>query len=127
MVGELPTLRARASAGLLADNFLDVAHFPFVHAGTFGAEEAAEVPSYAVARDDWSFTVSYEHPFAHRQDPGVAAGLCILASEPGLAAFRVVHPRVQVCCAALDPGLNDNGFIVPGLGYAGDRLFGPPD
>ena len=74
MVGELPTLRARASAGLLADNFLDVAHFPFVHAGTFGAEEAAEVPPYAVARDDWSFTMSYEHAFAHREDPGVTAG-----------------------------------------------------
>jgi uracil phosphoribosyltransferase len=53
--------------------------------------------------------------------------LCILASEPGLAAFRVAHPRVQVYCAAIDPGLNDNGFIVPGLGDAGDRLFGPPD
>ncbi|MGO9205318.1 MAG: Rieske 2Fe-2S domain-containing protein [Candidatus Limnocylindrales bacterium] len=75
VVGELPTLRARASAGLLADNFLDVAHFPFVHPGTFGAEEAAEVPPYAVARDDWSFTMSYEHPFAHREDPGVAVGL----------------------------------------------------
>ena len=43
-VGELPTLRARGNAGLLADNFLDMAHFPFVHAGTFGAGEAAEVP-----------------------------------------------------------------------------------
>jgi phenylpropionate dioxygenase-like ring-hydroxylating dioxygenase large terminal subunit len=75
MAGALPTLRARASAGLLADNFLDVAHFPFVHAGTFGAEEAAEVPAYAVARDDWSFTMSYEHRFAHREDPGVATGL----------------------------------------------------
>ena len=53
--------------------------------------------------------------------------LCVLASEPGLAAFRGDHPRVQVYCAAVDPGLNDNGFIVPGLGDAGDRLFGPPD
>jgi len=53
--------------------------------------------------------------------------LCILASEPGLAAFRAAHPRVQVYCAAIDPDLNDNGFIVPGLGDAGDRLFGPPD
>jgi phenylpropionate dioxygenase-like ring-hydroxylating dioxygenase large terminal subunit len=52
--GELPTLVARASAGLLADNFLDVAHFPFVHAGTFGADEAAEVPPFVVARDDLS-------------------------------------------------------------------------
>ena len=53
--------------------------------------------------------------------------LCILASEPGVAAFRGAHPRVGVFCAALDPGLDDNGFIVPGLGDAGDRLFGPPD
>ena len=49
MAGELPTCEARASAGLLADNFLDMAHFPFVHAGTFGADEAAEVPPYTVA------------------------------------------------------------------------------
>jgi len=75
MAGELPTLRTRGSAGLLADNFLDIAHFPYVHAGTFGADEAAEIQPFSVARDDWSFTVSYEHPFAHREDPGVAAGL----------------------------------------------------
>jgi phenylpropionate dioxygenase-like ring-hydroxylating dioxygenase large terminal subunit len=72
--GELPTLETRGSAGLLADNFLDVAHFPFVHAGTFGAGEAAEVPRYVVARDDWSFTMSYEHAFSNREDPGVANG-----------------------------------------------------
>ena len=53
--------------------------------------------------------------------------LCILASEPGLAAFGGQHPGVQVYCAAVDPELNDSGFIVPGLGDAGDRLFGPPD
>ncbi len=53
--------------------------------------------------------------------------LCIIASEPGLAAFGAAHPGVRVYCAAVDPGLNDVGFIVPGLGDAGDRLFGPPD
>jgi uracil phosphoribosyltransferase len=53
--------------------------------------------------------------------------LCIIASEPGLAAFRAAHPGVRVYCAAVDPHLNDAGFIVPGLGDAGDRLFGPPD
>ena len=71
----LPTLRARGSAGLLADNFLDIAHFPFVHNGTFGTDEAAEVSPFETARDGWSFTAAYEHPFAHREDPGVAAGL----------------------------------------------------
>jgi phenylpropionate dioxygenase-like ring-hydroxylating dioxygenase large terminal subunit len=47
MEGTLPTLRARGSAGMLADNFLDIAHFPFVHAGTFGTDEAAEVHTRA--------------------------------------------------------------------------------
>ncbi len=51
--------------------------------------------------------------------------LCILASEPGLAAFGAGHPGVRVYCAAVDPELNDAGYIVPGLGDAGDRLFGP--
>jgi uracil phosphoribosyltransferase len=53
--------------------------------------------------------------------------LCLIASEPGLAAFGGAHPGVRVYCAALDPTLDDAGFIVPGLGDAGDRLFGPPD
>ena len=53
--------------------------------------------------------------------------LCILASEPGLATFGADHPGVRVYCAAVDPELNDAGFILPGLGDAGDRLFGPPD
>jgi uracil phosphoribosyltransferase len=53
--------------------------------------------------------------------------LCILASEPGLAAFTDAHPGVPVYCAAVDAELNDAGYIVPGLGDAGDRLFGPPD
>jgi uracil phosphoribosyltransferase len=53
--------------------------------------------------------------------------LCIIASEPGVAVFRAAHPTVSMYCAAVDPELNDIGFIVPGLGDAGDRLFGPPD
>jgi uracil phosphoribosyltransferase len=53
--------------------------------------------------------------------------LCIIASEPGLAAFEERHPSVPVYCATVDPSLNEIGYIVPGLGDAGDRLFGPPD
>jgi uracil phosphoribosyltransferase len=53
--------------------------------------------------------------------------LAIIASAAGLAAFASAHPSVRVFCAAVDPELNDVGFIVPGLGDAGDRLFGPPD
>jgi uracil phosphoribosyltransferase len=53
--------------------------------------------------------------------------LCLIASVPGLAFFRTRHPDVDVACVADDPELNERGFIVPGLGDAGDRLFGPPD
>lgn len=53
--------------------------------------------------------------------------ICLIASRPGVARFHRDHPEVPVACAALDPELNDHGYIVPGLGDAGDRLFGPPD
>jgi vanillate O-demethylase monooxygenase subunit len=90
-IGELPVIVARASVGLLADNFLDMAHFPFVHKGTFGADEAAEVESYEVRRDGWSFTTYREHAFANREDPGVAAGLRPLIQTRRLT-YRVDAP-----------------------------------
>ncbi len=51
--------------------------------------------------------------------------LCVLASAPGLERLGGEHPTVRVACAAVDPQLDERGFIVPGLGDAGDRLFGP--
>lgn len=72
---ELAPTEARAGAGLMADNFLDFAHFPFVHAGTFGTEESKVLAPYEVERDGYRFKVVYEHPFANREDPGVAAGI----------------------------------------------------
>ena len=53
--------------------------------------------------------------------------LCILASVPGIGTFVAAHPDVRLFCAAVDPELDGAGYIVPGLGDAGDRLFGPPD
>jgi uracil phosphoribosyltransferase len=52
--------------------------------------------------------------------------LCIIASVPGVERFRHAHPDLPVACCAIDPELNEHGFILPGLGDAGDRLFGPP-
>jgi len=52
--------------------------------------------------------------------------LCLIASEVGLTTFHTAHPEVRLVCAALDPVLNERGYIVPGLGDAGDRQFGPP-
>ena len=52
--------------------------------------------------------------------------LCLLASGPGLARVHARHPALTVACAAIDAELDGSGYIVPGLGDAGDRLFGPP-
>ncbi len=48
----------------------------------------------------------------------------IIAAPEGIEAFSKAHPDVHVYCAALDEKLNDVGYIVPGLGDAGDRIFG---
>jgi uracil phosphoribosyltransferase len=50
--------------------------------------------------------------------------VCLLASPEGVDAFRGHHPDVQIWTAALDERLNDHGYILPGLGDAGDRMFG---
>jgi uracil phosphoribosyltransferase len=52
--------------------------------------------------------------------------LCLIASAPGQRTFEAAHPDVPVTCVVVDPELDEHGFIVPGLGDAGDRLFGPP-
>ena len=50
--------------------------------------------------------------------------VCLLAAPEGLAVFHAAHPEVPVYTAAIDEKLNELGYIVPGLGDAGDRLFG---
>lgn len=50
--------------------------------------------------------------------------LCIIAAPEGVEAMKNTHPDVDVYIGALDEKLNDHGYIVPGLGDAGDRIFG---
>lgn len=50
--------------------------------------------------------------------------LCLLAAPEGVARMREAHPDVPIVTAALDEQLNDKGYILPGLGDAGDRMFG---
>jgi len=50
--------------------------------------------------------------------------LCLLAAPEGVARMRDAHPSVPIVTAALDSHLDDHGYIVPGLGDAGDRMFG---
>lgn len=50
--------------------------------------------------------------------------LCLLAAPEGVARMKEAHPDVQIVTASVDERLNDAGYIVPGLGDAGDRMFG---
>ena len=50
--------------------------------------------------------------------------MCIIAAPEGIAALQQAHPDVDIYVAAQDDCLNDHGYIVPGLGDAGDRIFG---
>src|SRR5947209_1389992 len=50
--------------------------------------------------------------------------VCLVAAPEGIEHLHAEHPDVHVVCAAIDRGLNERGFIVPGLGDAGDRLYG---
>ena len=50
--------------------------------------------------------------------------LCLLAAPEGIARMKEAHPDVPIVTAAVDRHLNDHGYIVPGLGDAGDRMFG---
>lgn len=50
--------------------------------------------------------------------------LCLIAAPEGIEALSKAHPDVDIYCANIDEKLNENGYIVPGLGDAGDRIFG---
>lgn len=50
--------------------------------------------------------------------------VCLVAAPEGVEAMHKVHPEIGIYCAAVDRGLNEKGYIVPGLGDAGDRIFG---
>ncbi len=63
-----------------------------------------------------------------KKNYGVADGairlMCLVAAPEGVAKVQQEHPDVDIFCAALDDHLNEHAYIVPGLGDAGDRLFG---
>ncbi len=133
----IPVLRAGLG---LAQGMIDL--LPEAHVGHIG-----------IFRDEKSLSpVSYYHKIpieaargvALLADPMLATGgsalaaidllhrhgctdvrvLCLVAAPEGLGKVRAAHPTVPIFAAALDRQLNDRGFILPGLGDAGDRLFG---
>lgn len=59
-----------------------------------------------------------------KRNPRSIKFMCIVASPQGIEAVSKAHPDVKIFCAAKDEALNEEGYILPGLGDAGDRIFG---
>lgn len=59
-----------------------------------------------------------------KDGPAVLKFICLLACPEGIKNFHEAHPDVPIVTAAIDERLNDHGYILPGLGDAGDRLYG---
>lgn len=59
-----------------------------------------------------------------KRNPRKVSFLCTIAAPEGLEALKEAHPDVDIYCAALDEKLNEDCYIIPGLGDAGDRIFG---
>ncbi|MGZ3498258.1 MAG: uracil phosphoribosyltransferase [Vulcanimicrobiaceae bacterium] len=129
----------RAGLGLLP-GFLDVIDDAVVaHLGFYRDPKSLQpVPYYANVPDD----LSERHVFV--LDPMLATGnsgaaaldalvsrgataltfISIIAAPEGVRTIHAAHPGVRIVTASLDERLNDHGYIVPGLGDAGDRMFG---
>jgi uracil phosphoribosyltransferase len=129
----------RAGNGLL-EGMLDlVPTAPVGHVGLYRDPETLEAVEYyfKVPADLGDRPVIMLDPMLATGNSAVAAVgrikaagarqlkfLCLLAAPEGIAAFHAAHPDVPVVTAAIDERLNDHGYIVPGIGDAGDRIYG---
>lgn len=133
----VPVLRAGISMLFPARDFL-----PWVSVGFIGLERDEQT---AIARQYYQkFPAQLENKKVLVLDPMLATGgsasaaiamlkreragniklVCIVGAPEGVRRIEHDHPDVEIFLAALDEGLNDKGYIVPGLGDAGDRLYG---
>ena len=129
----------RAGNGML-DGMLDVIPSARVgHVGLYRDPETLQaveyyykVPSHMESRlivvvDPMLATANSAIAAVQRLKEGGAKDMrfvCLISSPEGIKAFNEAHPEVSVVTASVDTKLNDHGYIVPGLGDAGDRIFG---
>ncbi len=129
----------RAGLGLLPGFLAVIDDATVAHLGFFrDPDTLAAVPYYANLPNDLSGLPVFAldpmlatgHSGAAALDVLAARGatdlhfLCVLAAPVGLAHLQAQHPSVRVVACAIDERLNDHGYIVPGLGDAGDRMYG---
>ena len=143
LTGKKPVVVPILRAGLaMADGLLDL--LPSARVGHIGVyrdhetlspvEYVVKLPGAAAERDfilvdpmlatGGSAVHAVDVVLRHGADPARVRFMALVAAPEGLQAFRARHPAVPVFIAALDSHLNEHGYIVPGLGDAGDRSFG---
>lgn len=129
----------RAGLGMVSGFLNLVPNAKVGHIGMYRDEETLEPHAYYC-----KLPSDIEHRLVVVVDPMLATGgsaidaigkikdsgatnikfLCLVAAPEGIEALTNAHPDVEIYCANVDDGLNENGYIVPGLGDAGDRIFG---
>ena len=143
LVGKKPVIVPVLRAGLgMADGLLDL--MPSARVGHIGmyrdpvtllpVEYVVRLPGQAGERDfilvdpmlatGGSAVHAVDILLRHGADPGRIRFMALVAAPEGARAFRARYPDIPIYVAALDSHLNDHGYIVPGLGDAGDRQFG---
>src|SRR5581483_8033143 len=109
----------RAGVGMLEGTLSLISSARVGFIGMYRDEETLEAIQYYVKLPD---------DLAERDaivlDPMLATGNSSVAATEGIERVHAKYPDVHIVCAAVDRGLNERGFIVPGLGDAGDRLYG---
>ncbi len=130
---------AAVGAGPMIDNFCDVAHFPFVHAETFGGDEPAIVDAMDVEEAEWGATCVMEHEFLNREDPGVERGerplrqrrrMTFRYCAPFAATLRLDHldtGLVTVLLFGVQPELDDRCRVYTVLTRGGRPDLVPDD
>jgi len=143
LTGKKPVIVPILRAGLgMADGLLDL--IPSARVGHIGmyrdpvtllpVEYVVRLPGQAGERDfilvdpmlatGGSAVHAVDILLRHGADPGRIRFMALVAAPEGARAFRARYPDIPIYVAALDSHLNDHGYIVPGLGDAGDRQFG---
>ena len=133
--GFVPILRA--GLGMIDGVLRIMPNARIGHIGMYRDEETLEPKSYYFKLPDNVRTVflldlmlatggSAEASIQKLKEAGIKniIFICIVAAPEGIKRIKQTHPDVQIYSAALDEKLNDIGYIVPGLGDAGDRIFG---
>ncbi len=138
-IGALVPASVGVGAGPMIDNFCDIAHFPFLHAATFGGDEPAVVDGLEVVEDKWGATCMGEHDFANREDPGVERGERQLIQRrlmtyryfaPFTATLRLEHLStglVTVLLFAVQPETDERCRLYTVLARGGRQDLVPDD